>query len=179
MLYLVNLELGRQIPDNYARVRVDEVLHGYESLELDIAGPEEEATLGEMLGGVVLWKKKDTKLPGLAPPPPPSSQRRSPSPPSPPRDYDDHHNASPSRSTTSGQPSSPPLAPTKPSAPPLAPTKPSAPPLEATKPSAPPLAPTKLQGQAKEEYHHPRYTIIRILRGAPPKKTHSEGHLLG
>jgi hypothetical protein len=132
---------GRQIPDSYARVGVDEVLRGYESLELDIAGPEDEATLGEMLGGVILWKKKDIKLPGLVPPPPPPSRRRSPSPPSPPRDYDDHHNTSPSRSPTSGQPSAPPLAPTKPSAPPLA----------RTKPSAPPLAPTKLQGQKRKK----------------------------
>jgi hypothetical protein len=111
----------RQIPDGYARVGVDEVLHEYESLELDMAGPEDEATLGEVLGGVILWKKKDIKFPGLAPPPP--SRRRSPSPLSPPHDYDDHHNMSPSRSPPSGQPSSQPLAPTKPLLPPLAPTK--------------------------------------------------------
>jgi hypothetical protein len=59
-----------QVPDGYARVGMDEVLRGYESLELDMAGPEDEATLGEVLGGVILWKKKDIKFPGLAPPPP-------------------------------------------------------------------------------------------------------------
>jgi hypothetical protein len=114
---------SRQIPDGYARVGVDEIVPGYESLELDMAGPEDEATLGEVLGAVILWNKKDIKFLGLAPPPPPPSRRRSPSPPSPPRDYDDHHSASPSRSLPSGQPSSPLLAPTKPSSRPLAPTK--------------------------------------------------------
>jgi hypothetical protein len=100
-----------QIPDGYAHVAVDEIVPGYESLELDIVGPKDEATLGEVLGGVILWNKKDIKFLGLAPPPP--SRRRSPSPPSPPHDYDDHHSMSPSRSPPSGQPSSPPLAPTK------------------------------------------------------------------
>jgi hypothetical protein len=112
-----------QIPDGYARVGVDEIVPGYESLELDMAGLEDEATLGKVLGGVILWNKKDIKFPGLAPPPPPPSHCRSPSPPSPPRDYDNHHSVSPSRSPPSGQPSSPPLAPTKPLSPPLAPTK--------------------------------------------------------
>jgi hypothetical protein len=102
---------SRQIPDGYARVGVDEIVPGYESLELDIGGPKDEATLGEVLGGVILWNKKDINFPGLAPPPP--SHRRSPSPPSPSRDYDDHHSASPFRSPPSGQPSSLPLAPTK------------------------------------------------------------------
>jgi hypothetical protein len=89
-----------QNPDGYARVGVDEIVPGYESLELDMAGPEDEATLGEVLCGVILWNKKDIKFPGLVPPPP--SRRMSPSPPSPPRDYDDHHNASPSPSPPSG-----------------------------------------------------------------------------
>jgi hypothetical protein len=156
-----------QIPDSYARVGVDEVLRGYDSLELDMAGPEDEATLGEILGGVILWKKKDIKLPGLAPPPlpPPLSRRRSPSPPSPPRDYDDHHNGSPSRSPPSGQPSSPSLAPTKPSSPPLAPTK----------PSAPPLAPTKLQGQKRKKRTTTPGTQSLGTREEPlPKKPTSE-----
>jgi hypothetical protein len=55
---------------------MDEIVPGYESLELDIAGPEDEATLGEVLGGVILWNKKDIKFPGLAPPPLPPSHRR-------------------------------------------------------------------------------------------------------
>jgi hypothetical protein len=100
-----------QIPVGYACVRVDEIVPGYESLELDMPRPEDETILGEVKGGVILWNKKDINFPGLASPPP--SCRRSPSPPSPPRDYDDHHSASPSRSPPSGQPSSPPPTPTK------------------------------------------------------------------
>jgi hypothetical protein len=82
-----------EIPVGYARVGVDEIVPGYESLELDMPGPEDETTLGEVKGGVILWNKKDIKFLGLAPPPPPLSRRRSPSPlspPSPPRDYDHH-----------------------------------------------------------------------------------------
>jgi hypothetical protein len=37
---------GREIRAGYARVVVDEVVPGYDSLELDIPGPEEEMTLG-------------------------------------------------------------------------------------------------------------------------------------
>jgi hypothetical protein len=33
---------------------VDAIVPGYESLELDVAGTEEESTLGEVLGGVIL-----------------------------------------------------------------------------------------------------------------------------
>jgi hypothetical protein len=40
---------------------------GYESLYLDIAGPEDESTLGEVLGGIILWDKKHIMFPGLAP----------------------------------------------------------------------------------------------------------------
>jgi hypothetical protein len=97
--------ISMKVAFSYARVGVDETVPGYESLELDILGPEDEATLGEVKDGVILWYKKDIKFPGLAPPPP--SRRRSPSPSSPPRDYDDHHSMSPYRSPLSGQPSSP------------------------------------------------------------------------
>jgi hypothetical protein len=38
---------GREIRAGYARVGVDAIVPGYESLNLDVAGPEEEATLGE------------------------------------------------------------------------------------------------------------------------------------
>jgi hypothetical protein len=93
---------SRQIPGGYAHVGLDEIVPGYDSLELDMPGPEDEATLREVKGGVILWNKKDIKFPGLAPPPLPPSHRRSPSPPSPPHDYDDYHSASPSRSSPSG-----------------------------------------------------------------------------
>jgi hypothetical protein len=74
---------------------------GFHDMELDIAGPKDERTLGEVLGGVILWDKNYIKLLGSAPrTTPPPSHRRSPthpSPPSPPHDYN-HHNTSPTRS---------------------------------------------------------------------------------
>jgi hypothetical protein len=84
-----------QIPDGYARVGVDEVLKGYESLELDMAGGDGEKTLGEVTGGIILWKKKYIVLADSTPPPtPPSSNPPQQSPPLPDRDP----SASPSRS---------------------------------------------------------------------------------
>jgi hypothetical protein len=106
---------GREIPAGYAKVEVDEIMSGFYDMELDIAGPKDERTLGEVLGGVILWDKNYIKLPGLAPrTTPPPSRHRSPtplSPPSPPHD-DGHHNMSPSRSPPPdlGQPSPPPPA---------------------------------------------------------------------
>jgi hypothetical protein len=38
---------GREIRAGYARVGVDAIVPRYESLELDVAGPEEETTLGK------------------------------------------------------------------------------------------------------------------------------------
>jgi hypothetical protein len=92
---------GHEIPAGYAKVGVDEIVPGFHDMELDIAGPEDERTLREVLGGVNLWDKNYIKLPGSAPrTTPPLSHRRSPTPPSlssPPHD-DGHHNTSPSRS---------------------------------------------------------------------------------
>jgi hypothetical protein len=84
---------GREIRAGYARVRVDAIVPGYESLELDVAGPKDEATLGEVLGGVILWDKKHIVFLGSAPrqPPSPLSSRNSP----PPNDRDDYHSPSP------------------------------------------------------------------------------------
>jgi hypothetical protein len=107
---------GREILASYAKVVVDEIVKGFNELELDIPGPEDEKTLGEIVGGVILWDKNYIKLPGSAPrTTPPPSRRRSPTPPSPrrspPHDYG-HHNASPSRSPPPdlGWPSPPPAA---------------------------------------------------------------------
>jgi hypothetical protein len=102
-----------EIPAGYAKVGVDEVVEGFHSLELDIPGAEGERTLGEVVGGIILWDKSNIKLPGSAPrTTPPPSRRRSPTPP--PHDYD-HHSASPSRSPPPdmGRPSSPPPLPAK------------------------------------------------------------------
>jgi hypothetical protein len=66
---------GREIRAGYACLGVDAIVSGYESLELDVAGPEEEPTLGEVLGGVILSDKKHIVFPGSAPRrPPPSSE---------------------------------------------------------------------------------------------------------
>jgi hypothetical protein len=51
--------LGREIPAGYAKVGVDEIVPGFHDMELDIARPEDERTLGEVLGGVILWDKND------------------------------------------------------------------------------------------------------------------------
>jgi hypothetical protein len=90
---------------------VDEIVPGYESLDLDIAGPKEEATLGEVLGGVILWDKKHIVFPESVPrqPPSPLSPRNSPPPDD---DRDDYHTPSPHRSPPQCQPpppASPPL----------------------------------------------------------------------
>ena len=69
---------GREIPAGFAKVGVDEIMTGFNDMELDIAGPEDERTLGEVLGGVILWDKNYIKLPGSAPrTTPPPSRRRS------------------------------------------------------------------------------------------------------
>jgi hypothetical protein len=65
---------GHEIPAGYAKVRVDEMVMGFHDMELDIPGPDDERTLGEVVGGVILWDKNYIKLPGSAPmtTPPPS-----------------------------------------------------------------------------------------------------------
>jgi len=112
----------REIPAGYARVGVDEIVPGFNDMELDIPGPEDEKTLGQVLGNVILWDKKYTKFPGLAPmTTPPPSRRRSPTPPapspprSPPHDYG-HHSASPSRSPPQPDLGGPPPSPSPPPA---------------------------------------------------------------
>ena len=45
---------GREIAAGYAKFTVDEIVMGFESMELHIAGPEGERTLGEVLGGIIL-----------------------------------------------------------------------------------------------------------------------------
>jgi hypothetical protein len=115
---------GNQIPAGYARVGVDSVVPSWETLELEIPGGDGGLTLREVLGEIILWEKKNIRLPGwVAPstsrpsrsPSPPPDDRRPPSPPptdhmSPPspHGYDvDHDICSPSPSPA------PPPPPTK------------------------------------------------------------------
>ena len=88
---------GNEIPDGYARVGVDRIEPGYELLELDIPGADDERTLGDVGGGIILWRKKYIVLSGWVPRPPSSPHSWRGSPPSPHDDErDDHHNTSPS-----------------------------------------------------------------------------------
>ena len=61
---------GNEIPDGYARVGVDQVEPGFESLELQIPGGDDERTLGDVQGRLILWPKKLIKFPGWTPRPP-------------------------------------------------------------------------------------------------------------
>ena len=67
---------GREILVGYAKVGVDEIVTGFHDMELDIPGTEDERTLGEVVGGIILWDKNYIKLPGSAPrtTPPPSAE---------------------------------------------------------------------------------------------------------
>ena len=113
---------GNEIPAGYARVGVDSVVPSWETLELEIPGGDGGLTLREVLGEIILWEKKNIRLPGwVAPstsrpsrsPSPPPGDRRPPSPPptdhmSPPSPHGyDHDIRSPSPSPA------PPPAPTK------------------------------------------------------------------
>ena len=46
------------IPAGYARVGVDDVVAGYETMDLDIPGGDEEKTLADVKRGFALWNKK-------------------------------------------------------------------------------------------------------------------------
>ena len=94
---------GNPVPPGYARVGVDEVLSGYEELNLDFPGGEGEQTLIEAKhNGYFLWRKQFIILPDKVPSPP-----HHPSPPHPPETE---------RSGTPRRQSSPPPPPeTKPS----------------------------------------------------------------
>jgi len=68
------------IPPGYARVSVDELVEGFEELEIDIATTEGHKKLGDVKRHIILWQKKYIKFPGSAPRPP---TPRNPSPPTP------------------------------------------------------------------------------------------------
>jgi hypothetical protein len=131
------LYLGNEIPDGFARVGVDQVHPGFESLELKIPGGDDERTLGDVQRGLILWPKKYIVIPGWTAPRPPS--------PSSPHDddLDDHHNTSPSRS------SPPPHQTPQPSPPPL--------PQQTPQPSPPRSPPTRSNQSTK--------TVVSTLMG--------------
>ena len=76
------------IPAGYARVGVDDIVTGFETMELDIPGGDEEKTLADVKRGFALWNKKyivfSDRL-ARAPTPPRSSPSQQPRPPTPPR----------------------------------------------------------------------------------------------
>ena len=61
---------GRPIPSGYARVLVDELLEGYEDLEIDITTVEGDKRLGDVKRQIILWQKKYIKFLGSVPRPP-------------------------------------------------------------------------------------------------------------
>nr|XP_051229090.1 uncharacterized protein LOC127346885 [Lolium perenne] len=117
------------VPDGYAVVRVDEVMKGFEHVELDFpAGEGDLIELGEAMKGTVLWPKEDIVIPNWTPrpptsqssnpaqsPPPQPSPARQQTPPSParqqtplpqPRLLKRKSTASPAASTTAAKESS-------------------------------------------------------------------------
>ena len=56
------------IPDGYAVVGVDEVMEGFEELELDHPTGEGETHLGDALRSTILWRKEHIVLPNWTPP---------------------------------------------------------------------------------------------------------------
>ena len=76
------LHHNNPIQDGYARVTVEDIVQGFEDLEIDIATPEGEKRLGDVKRQIILWQKKYIKFPGSAPrPPTPRNHPTSPPPP--------------------------------------------------------------------------------------------------
>src|SRR3989337_2843410 len=63
----------RSIPHGYAVVMMDEVMEGFEELELDHPTGEGENQLVYALRSTCLWRKEYIKLPNWTPPPPPTT----------------------------------------------------------------------------------------------------------
>ena len=45
------------IPDGFARVGMDQICPGYESMDLEIPGGDDVRTLGDVRGSIILWRK--------------------------------------------------------------------------------------------------------------------------
>jgi hypothetical protein len=74
------LHHGNPIPAGYACVLVDDIVPGFEDLEIDFPTPEGDVRLGDVKRHIVLWQKKYIMFPGSTPRP---LTPRNPSPPSP------------------------------------------------------------------------------------------------
>ncbi|KAK1677152.1 hypothetical protein QYE76_038000 [Lolium multiflorum] len=85
------LHHNNPIEDGYARVTVEDIVQGFEDLEIDIATPEGAKRLGDVKRQFILWKKKFIKFPGEAPrstSPPPSGGGGGGGSPTPPSRHD-------------------------------------------------------------------------------------------
>ena len=137
----------RPIPHGYSFVHVDEVMEGFEELELDHPTGEGETKLRCALRSTCLWRKEHIKLPNWTPPPPPpppaSGEGTPPAPPPPPvRDQGTPPPTLPRPARDDqGTLPPPPPSPARPSSPPP-PARPSSPPSPA-RPSSPPPPPRK------------------------------------
>ena len=130
-----------QIPAGYARVGVDAIIPGFEALELDYPGGDDETTLGQVKHGFVLWNKKYIVLPGSAPRPP-TPPSRSPPPTSPPFLPQRDPSASPSPSPAT--------------------------PVRSPSPATPARSPSPEPVQRSPPYKW--FDAKRAVNGSPPKK---------
>jgi hypothetical protein len=73
------LHHGNPIPTGHARVSVDDIVLGFEDLEIDFPTPEGDVRLEYVKRYIILWQKKYIKFSGSAPRP---LTPRNPSPPS-------------------------------------------------------------------------------------------------
>ncbi|KAK1652061.1 hypothetical protein QYE76_069866 [Lolium multiflorum] len=62
-----SLHHNNPIADGYARVTVEDIVQGFEDLDIDIATPEGARRLGDVKRQFILWQKKFIKFPGEAP----------------------------------------------------------------------------------------------------------------
>jgi len=62
---------GQPVPEGYARVSLDRVERGCDSVPLDIEGGDGEKTLGEAEKTFICWRKRFIIIPRVSPPPPP------------------------------------------------------------------------------------------------------------
>ena len=146
-----------EIPAGYARVGVDHVEPGYESLELHFPGEDDERKLGDVQGGLILWPKKLIKFPGWTPPRPPS-----PSLSRHDDTYDDHHGTSPSRSPSPRQsPHQPTPQPT---------------PEPSPEPSPPPIKAKGRKGMKAKGFRSPKHRLEPLPKvpKVPPPRPYDE-----